>query len=469
MPTASTPEAAALSNNLQYMEYLTDLDDAALQQFVDGWITANPLSRRGAVRFAWRPYNLSLRVSAWSRELAARGARLDPAFVGRMSTSLANQLRFLTRHLETDLRGNHLIKNLKALLWGGAIFSGGEAQAWQDLGSRLLCSELQEQILPDGCHYERSPPYHGQVLADLLECRALLPAGALRQRLDAALGRMVTAAFLLAHPDGLPAGFNDGGLHMAPTPDTLRAVFEQLCGPAPTPRPGAFALPEAGYWGLNLPGERLIIDCGPLGPSYLPGHGHCDMLALEWSTGGARVLVDQGTYQYAAGPRRVASRSTRSHNTLSLKGVEQSDIHGAFRCGRRAKPQLLAWEDKGPALRFVGTHDGYERLPGRPRHRRTVDAAAGELVVTDCLDGAGSRSAESRFLLHPDCEVELADSTGTIRYAGGRIAFAATRTLGVEAAEWYPDLYTAVPTRRLVLPVTEGGEASEIRFVRSSS
>jgi uncharacterized heparinase superfamily protein len=467
-PTAPTPDAAALSNNLQYMEYLADLDDSALQRFVDGWITANPLSRQGAVRFAWRPYNLSLRVSAWAGELAARDGRLDPAFVSRMTASLAEQLRFLARHLETDLRGNHLIKNLKALLWGGAVFTGSEAEAWETLGSQLLGSELKEQILPDGCHYERSPAYHGQVLADLLECRVLLAAGPLRDQLDDALGRMVKAAFLLAHPDGLPAGFNDGGLHMAPSPERLGAVFEGLCGPLPELPQGAFALPDAGYWGLSLPGERLLIDCGDLGPSYLPGHGHCDLLSLEWSTGGARILVDQGTYQYAAGPRRTASRSTRSHNTLSLEGVEQSDIHGAFRCGRRAKPQLLAWEPHEGGLRFTGTHDGYARLPGQPRHVRRVESAAGRLVIADQLDGTGSRTAESRFLLHPECEVELKGEEGILRYAGGRITFAATRAMGVEPAEWYPDLYTAMPTRRLVLPVTEGG-SSEIRFVRTGS
>ena len=54
------------------------------------------------------------------------------------------------------------------------------------------------------------------------------------------------------------------------------------------------------------------------GPRYLPGHGHADILSLEWSTGSRRVLVDQGTYQYAAGPRRRTSRSTLSHNTVRI-------------------------------------------------------------------------------------------------------------------------------------------------------
>src|SRR3954467_586558 len=203
-PVAGTPEAAAVANNLQYMEFVESLDNGALASIVADWIDANPLAAPGAVGFPWRPYNLSLRVSAWARELARRGDRFEPAFRARIAGSLAAQLRFLAGHLETDLRGNHLIKNLKALLWGGAVFAGPEAEAWRTLGSSLLASELEEQVLADGCHYERAPPYYGQVLADLIEVRALLPAGSLRDRLDEALGRMVSVAQLLAHPDGLP-------------------------------------------------------------------------------------------------------------------------------------------------------------------------------------------------------------------------------------------------------------------------
>jgi hypothetical protein len=123
-PAGPGPEAAAVANNLQYMEFLESLGDADLGAFAAAWIDANPLAAPGATRFAWRPYNLSLRAASWARELARRGDRLDPALRGRMAASLGAQLRFLAAHLETDLRGNHLVKNLKALLWGGAVSPG---------------------------------------------------------------------------------------------------------------------------------------------------------------------------------------------------------------------------------------------------------------------------------------------------------------------------------------------------------
>ena len=239
------------------MEFVESLDDGALASIVADWIDANPLAAPGAVRFPWRPYNLSLRVSAWARELARRGGRLEPAFRARMAASLAAQLRFLAGHLETDLRGNHLVKNLKALLWGGTVFGGPEAEAWRTLGSNLLASELEEQVLADGCHYERSPPYHGQVLADLIEVRALLPAGSLRDRLDEALGRMVSVARLLAHPDGLPAGFNDGGLGDGAAAGRARRRLHR--GYRPHRR--------ADRWAVRPSGRRLL---GPRGAWRAP-------------------------------------------------------------------------------------------------------------------------------------------------------------------------------------------------------
>jgi uncharacterized heparinase superfamily protein len=473
LPVAWTPAHAAASdatttradaNNLHFMEFLPAADDALLTALIDDWIARNPPQARGAWRYAWRPYNLSLRVVVWMEELARRQERLDSSFLGRAQASLAQQLRFLERHLETDLRGNHLIKNIRALLWAGAFFAGPEAGRWSALGRRLLRRELAEQVLPDGCHYERSPAYQCQVLEDLLACRAALPNTL--PELDAALARMVHALRLLTHPDGRVAQFNDGGLSMALLPGHLLEAWTRLTGHPPAPATGAFALPDGGYFGLKGEDELLVVDCGELGPSYLPGHGHCDLLACEWSTSGRRILVDQGTYQYFADPRRLASRSTLSHNTVSLDGTEQSDIYGAFRCGRRARPELRAFEPHGHGFRFVGSHDGYTRLPGRPRHVRTIEAAPGRLVIRDRIEGGGAHDAKARLLLHPGCTVEVTGREALIRSGSVAVRLRASAPIAAEPAEWYPDIYVAEPTLRLVLPVDPGEGGLELRLER---
>ena len=72
---------------------------------------------------AWHPYPTALR--AWSfcgvhRDLVA-GSDAEDCFIA----SLAMHVGFLCRHLELDLGGNHLIKDLKALA-GLAVFFADE-------------------------------------------------------------------------------------------------------------------------------------------------------------------------------------------------------------------------------------------------------------------------------------------------------------------------------------------------------
>ena len=246
----------------------------------------------------------------WSGWRSWRGARTGSILLlGRAQASLAQQLRFLERHLETDLRGNHLIKNIRALLWAGAFFAGPEAERWSALGRRLLRRELAEQVLPDGCHYERSPAYQCQVLEDLLACRAALPNTL--PELDAALARMVHALCLLTHPDGRVAQFNDGGLSMALLPGHLLEAWTRLIGSPPAPAIGRVRAAGRGLFrpqGRGRAAGRRLRRAGAV--PTCRGTATAILLAFEWSTGGRRIVVDQGTHQYLADPRRLASRST---------------------------------------------------------------------------------------------------------------------------------------------------------------
>ena len=170
--------------NLHYMEYLEEVDDARFLELAHDWIEANPARRPGAWKDSHNSYALSLRAVVWMQQLARR--RLPDA--GLIAASLAEQMRFLEDNLETDLGGNHLVKNIKALIWASAFFEGKAAVRWRAKGLRLLRAALEEQILPDGVHFERSPSYHAQVFADLLECRHAL-ADASPPALDEALKR----------------------------------------------------------------------------------------------------------------------------------------------------------------------------------------------------------------------------------------------------------------------------------------
>ncbi|WP_165644777.1 heparinase II/III family protein, partial [Oharaeibacter diazotrophicus] len=444
------PEHQLARMTLHYMQWTGRGDDALFAAAVESWIAAAGEPGPGAWRDAWNPYALSLRAVAWMDGMTARGVTPPVA-----EASLARQIRHLAATLETDIGGNHLVKNVRALIRAGAFFAGPEADGWRRLGLRHLAAVLAEQVPADGVHFERSPAYHAQVFADLLDCRVALGA-ATPAALDDALARMAQAIADLRHPDGGIALFNDAGLSMAEAPAACLDAYARITGSAPAPRP-RFAFADAGYFGRRDPGGLLVVDCGRLAPDALPAHGHGDLLSFEWSVGGRRIVVDQGVYEYVAGPRRQMARSAASHNTLCLDGADQADFFGAFRFGRRPTPRLERFADVGDATLFAGGHDGFSHLPGRPRHARRIVAGPDRLEIVDRIEGRPRVGARIGFLLHP--AVALTAETGGLRLAVGdvRIGLRITGgTVAVEPAPWWPDMGVEEATRRIRIRVEPG-------------
>lgn len=444
--------------HLNYMEFLESLDDCAFATIVRDWIASNPPYAAGYWRDNWNSYALSIRCVVWMQQFAARRARLDVDLQRAMIVSLWKQMNFLTNNLERDILGNHLIKNIKALLWAGRFFTGPQARWWHALGERLLSEQISDQILGDGMHYERSPAYHNQVFADLIECLTVVEPGPIHEALTAALARMAQVTADLRHPDGLVPLFNDAGLTSAYAPEACLEAYTHTTGYKVEPR-RQIHLPDAGYFGIRSDDMLFLADCGAIAPDFLVAHGHGDMLSFEWSVAGRRIIVDQGVYEYSPGARRQASRSTLSHNTVSIQDAEQCDFIGSFRCGRRARARVLSYEGADGGLALTGTHTGFEHLPGGAAHARTFTVSAGRIVIDDRITyGEGPQRATARFLLHPDCAVRVHGAE--TRISCGDVVIVATfeKEPQVEPAEWWPDMGAAYPTRRLVL-ILDGASA----------
>ncbi|MBL8200272.1 MAG: alginate lyase family protein [Chromatiales bacterium] len=429
--------------NLHYFDYLhwPVYPAAAKARLIDSWIAGHPAPAGDG----WEPYPLSLRAVNWIRWWLTEPASQPVPTAWR--DSLATQLAGLETRLEYHLLANHLVKNGKALLFGGLFFNGPRADRWRELGLRILVREAGEQLLPDGGHYERSPMYHCIVLEDYLDavnllraCPGVVPAAAEATLVAAATRALGFLAGITAGDGRIPL-FNDSAFGIAPEPDELLAYGERL-GIAPvgaasaatpfppesSPRvsggkgvaaeaaPTRIEFPNTGYYGYRHAGESLIVDCGPVGPDYQPGHAHCDTLSFELCVAGRRVVVDTGVWGYEADELRDYVRRTASHNTVALDGAEQSGIWGAFRVARRARP-LSPTLQAGPdgSLEFRGAHDGYRRLPDQPVHSRRIRMQrGGPWEVFDLISGAGGGTHRALGYLHlgPDLEV-TAEGPGT--------------------------------------------------------
>jgi uncharacterized heparinase superfamily protein len=439
--------------NLHYFDYVHQLENAHFQALVSDWIGQNRPFAPGYWLDSWNSYAMSIRLVAWMGEYQRRRGQLDNTFAASMVASIAEQVRFLQANIEEDIGGNHLIKNIRALYWCGRFFYGKAARAATRRARILLARELDRQILADGFHFELSPAYHCQVLADLLDCFRLMPPDSLRERLEGKLKMMAQIAADFTHPDGLISLFNDGGLHMTVSRDTLKEAYEMLLEPWPEPR-SASHYAAAGFHLMRTPDVFLVYDAGRLGPDRLPVHAHGDIFSFELSVGAQRIIVDTGVFEYNAGHRRAHSRATAAHNTLTLDDEDQGEFWSAFRLGRRPSVTVHAAAIADGQLVIDAQHDGFTHLDGAPVHRRVVKVGeCGTVDITDQVVGGNGQTARSRLLLHPSVEiVPEGDNRFLLKSGSVRIRLdAKSANVSVQESPWWPDFGREIITRQLVL------------------
>jgi uncharacterized heparinase superfamily protein len=435
--------------NLHYMEYLEAVDDSTFAAVVEDWIRSNPPYRSCYWLDSWNSYALSIRIVVWMQQYALRQESFSIRTRRLLLASLLAQIRFLVKNLELDIPGNHIIKNIKAILWAGHFFQGLEADHWRKLGTELLLKHVSEQILDDGLHFERSPAYHAQVFADLLECYSILSPSDTRSRLAGALAAMAQGLCDLTHPDDMISLFNDGGLHMAYQPSQCLTACDRLTGDSAVPR-AQFAYPTAGYYGLRKGDSFLAVDCGAIAPDHLPAHGHGDILSFEWDVQGHRLIVDAGVFEYHEGQWRDYSRSTRAHNTVTLDDADQCEFWKSFRVGRRAVVSCDRVAFRTGWIHVTGHHDGFARLSGRPMHHRSLSSDTATVDVTDRILGGNRQAVRARLLLHPECTVLPVEGVWIISRRHVTVRVTAACPVRVEEAWWMPDFGVMQKTSQIV-------------------
>ena len=331
----------------------------------------------------WSPYVAAVRAWSWCGQYDAlvRGTELDDEFVALLGVHAG----YLRTHLELDVGGNHLMKDLKGLV-GLGIFLGDDPLLARTL--RRLRREVSRQILDDGGHVERAPAYHCQVLGDLVDLDGLLgdssPAW-----LAEAVARMRVWLGLVLLPGGSVPLLNDG----FPVPSALVDALQH--GPA-APE-GLTLLADTGLAVLRRGQAHVLADIGLPCPDDLPAHAHADTLGFLLHVGTTRVVSEVGTSSYAPGDVRAFERSTAAHSTLQVDGADSTEVWGAFRAARRARPTVLRADDDGTSITLSASHDGYRRLAGRPVHRRTWELTQDRLRIADLVAGGGDHELTVRL------------------------------------------------------------------------
>ena len=120
------------------------------------------IDKESILKDGLEPYPVSLRVINWIKFISKHQIRNE-----KIDAVLYRHIKLLSRNLEFHLLGNHLLENAFALLFGSYYFRDEQLY---ETSKNLLKSELNEQILKDGAHFELSPMYHKILLSRLLDC-----------------------------------------------------------------------------------------------------------------------------------------------------------------------------------------------------------------------------------------------------------------------------------------------------------
>ena len=382
--------------NLTYFDYLNQREISKK----DGLRLINDfICQSERIKDGFMPFPISLRGVNWIKFLTKHRV-LDQ----KINNSLYAQYFILMDNLEYHILGNHLLENGFSLLFGAYYF---QDEKFYIKAKKILISELEEQILEDGAHFELSPMYHQLMLFRVLDCINLVKNNSwknhelltlLISKAEAMLGWLNIMTF----ENGNIPLFNDSTNKIAPTTKELNDYAGTLdignCYRLPI---AGYQLSDSGYRKMKNEKYEMVVDVGNIGPDYIPGHAHSDTFNFELYIHNQPIIVDTGLSTYEPNGRRQLERSTRSHNTVEVDGKDQSEVWGGFRVARRAK--ITDIREHGNCIE--ATHNGY-RSKG-VYHTRKFIAEKGLIIIKDSIKSNSMHSCAAYLHFYPEVKFNV--------------------------------------------------------------
>ena len=211
-----------------------------------------------------------------------------------------------------------------SLLFGSYYFQNFK---FYKKSKKLLYTQLNDQILSDGAHFELSPMYHQIILNRLMDCIFLIQNNSwvsdekllffLRNKAEKMLSYLNT----ITYDNGDVPMVNDSSFNIAPKSIDFFNYAKKL-----NLNYGLTKLSESGFRKVKKKKYELFIDLGNIGPDYQTGHSHADTFSFELVLNNIPIVVDRGTSTYENNLIRNVERATESHNTVNVEN--QSEIWG---------------------------------------------------------------------------------------------------------------------------------------------
>jgi hypothetical protein len=380
--------------NLNYFEYLDNTSKEDGLKLINQYI-----KDIDNIKVGMEAFPIALRGINWIKFLVKHDIHDK-----NIDDSLYAQYYVLKDNFELHLLGNHLLEDAFSLLIGSYYFNDEELYKQ---AKYYLVRELNEQVLEDGGHFELSPMYHQLMLFRLLECINVVKNNTLFEQellifLEDKAKKMLQWLQVITFKNGDIPLFNDSAFEVAPKSIDLFDYALRLGLKWEKHTYRFIALRDSGYYKYRNNDYELVVDMGNIGPDYIPGHAHCDIFNFEMYYKNKPIIVDTGTSTYENNESRAQLRSTKSHNTVMVKDIEQSETWASFRVANRAKIVNL----KSDKDCLNGQHNGYLKKLGI-LHTREFKVEDKIISIIDTLNKNINAKAYLHF--HPTCKVEIKD------------------------------------------------------------
>jgi len=397
---------------------------------------------------AWDPLVTGRRLSHWMGQYDFFASSGEIEFRQALLNNAGRQAANLARVLPAGLSGADLILALRGLAIAGACLPGGER--WLVRALDLLSRELPQQILADGGHCERSPARHLGVLRDLVDIKSMLHAAGKEPpvELQVAIESMGPTLRLFQHGDGGLTLFNGSQAEVG-------FKVDMVLRRANARRRPRLSAPQSGFQRIQAGRSLVIVDAGVPASPGLDRYAHAGTLAMEFSVGRERLVVNCGAPGPGAGGAslRQAVRATAAHSTLTLAETNSAALAtrrhflGPSLLHRPDMVQCRREEMEGATLLEM-QHDGY-RLPyGAIHHRRLYLSADGKdlrgedrIEIIDPSQEAAGLPYSIRFHLHPEVKANFLSGGGVLlrlpKGGGWRLRAAGAEELTLEESIYF--------------------------------
>ena len=447
--------------------FLTGEEKYARQvlDWFEDWVAKNPykigVNWTSALEVAVRSY-----AWIWSFYFLLDSPLINSAVLGKFLQNLYLHGRYIRENLSFYFSPyNHLIGEVSALFTIGYLFPElPGADEWQRTGWGILTREMRKQFHDDGVTVEQATFYHHFTLGFYLMpvILRLQNGDPVPEQVMAHLKRILEFNLYFTKPDGTFPWVGDidnarsiyfrepeqwdfrnilaigallfrwpalkfvAGQHWEEVLWLFGArgwqQYQQLEEKAPPRKRAVF--PKSGYavarsdWKPSA--HYCWMDFGKIADGLFAddtpsaAHGQADLLHLEITAWGKNFIVDSGFHNYRGNFEwHRHFRLTRAHNTIEIDGQSQAKHGNRMMLWSLCPQGRLIYQIDRPGLFYLrATHNGFERLAGRPRHIRNFFFVSDAYwVIWDEIEGQGQHRVDSFLHFNYDCQLTLNEQT----------------------------------------------------------